>query len=91
MLWRDNTSMAGVLTVAVRHYLGAHAHRLHHHHIWVLDGHATILGVDAVGLGSTVGCTAALAASPPSIEPRRFAEMTELMQHSPPHARPAQM
>ena len=53
VLWRDDTSMAGVLTVAAGHHLGAHAHRRNHHHIWVLDGHATTLGAD-VGPGSYV-------------------------------------
>ena len=53
VLWRSDTSMAGVLTVAARHHLGAHAHRHNHHHIWVIDGSATILGVD-VGPGAYV-------------------------------------
>jgi quercetin dioxygenase-like cupin family protein len=46
VLWRDETSMAGVLTVEAGHHLGSHAHRLNHHHIWVLEGHATILDTE---------------------------------------------
>ena len=53
VLWEDGTSMAGVLTVEPRHRLGAHAHRVNHHHLWVLAGRATILGAE-VGLGSYV-------------------------------------
>ena len=44
VLWRSDTSMAGVLTVAGGHRLGAHAHRANHHHMWVLDGNAEVLG-----------------------------------------------
>jgi quercetin dioxygenase-like cupin family protein len=53
VLWRNDTSMAGVLTVAAGHRLGAHAHRVNHHHMWVIDGHATVLDAD-VGPGSYV-------------------------------------
>jgi quercetin dioxygenase-like cupin family protein len=53
VLWRDDTSMAGLLTVEGGHRLGAHAHRMNHHHIWVLDGRASILGTE-VGPGSYV-------------------------------------
>jgi quercetin dioxygenase-like cupin family protein len=53
VLWRSDTSMAGVLTVEAGHRLGAHAHRVNHHHLWVLDGHASILGTE-VGPGSYV-------------------------------------
>jgi hypothetical protein len=44
VLWHDDTSMAGVLTVHAGHRLGTHAHRLNHHHLWVLGGRATICG-----------------------------------------------
>jgi quercetin dioxygenase-like cupin family protein len=44
VLWRDATSMAGVLTVEEGHELGAHTHRANHHHFWVLDGKAEVLG-----------------------------------------------
>lgn len=53
VLWRDATSMAGVLTVEAGHRLGTHAHRVNHHHMWVLDGRAEVLGQD-VGAGSYV-------------------------------------
>lgn len=53
VLWQDGTSMAGVLTVEAGHRMGAHAHRANHHHMWVLAGRATILGVE-VGTGSYV-------------------------------------
>jgi mannose-6-phosphate isomerase-like protein (cupin superfamily) len=53
VLWRNDASMAGVLTVEAGHRLGAHAHRVNHHHMWVLEGHASVLGTD-VGPGSYV-------------------------------------
>lgn len=53
VLWRNESSMAGVLTVEAGHQLGAHAHRVNHHHLWVLDGRATILGT-GLGPGSYV-------------------------------------
>ena len=46
VLWRNDTSMAGVLTIEAGHHLGRHAHRVNHHHIWVLDGRPTILGIE---------------------------------------------
>lgn len=48
VLWRTDTSMAGVLTVEGGHRLGAHAHHANHHHMWVLEGSATILGTVVV-------------------------------------------
>lgn len=51
VLWQDGTSMAGVLTIAAGHRLGTHTHRRHHHHMWLLDGRARILGED-LGPGS---------------------------------------
>jgi quercetin dioxygenase-like cupin family protein len=53
VVWRNEASMAGVLTVLAGHRLGTHKHRLNHHHIWVLEGHAVILGTE-VGPGSYV-------------------------------------
>jgi quercetin dioxygenase-like cupin family protein len=46
VLWRDDTSMAGVLTVEAGHRLGRHRHRVNHHHLWVLEGRATILDTE---------------------------------------------
>jgi quercetin dioxygenase-like cupin family protein len=53
VLWRNQASMAGLLTVKPGHRLGMHAHRVHHHHIWVLHGRAVILGKE-LGVGSYV-------------------------------------
>jgi quercetin dioxygenase-like cupin family protein len=53
VLWRNDTSMAGVLAVAGGHRLGTHSHRVNHHHIWVLDGQAVVLG-HVVSAGSYV-------------------------------------
>ena len=44
ILWQDGTAEAGILVLMGGHQLGAHTHRRNHHHLWVLDGHATILG-----------------------------------------------
>jgi uncharacterized RmlC-like cupin family protein len=44
VLWHDGVSSAGVLTIEAGHRLGAHAHRAHHHHIWVVEGEVDILG-----------------------------------------------
>ena len=46
VLWRTGSSMAGVLTVAGGHRLGMHRHRANDHHMWLLDGRATILDVE---------------------------------------------
>jgi quercetin dioxygenase-like cupin family protein len=46
VLWHNDTSMAGVLKVDAGHHLGAHTHRVNHHHMWVLDGYVRILGAD---------------------------------------------
>lgn len=53
VLWQDATSMAGVLTIEGGYELGAHTHRQNHHHIWVLEGSAEMLG-QVVGPGSYV-------------------------------------
>jgi quercetin dioxygenase-like cupin family protein len=53
VLWRDGASMAGVLSIAGGHRLGEHAHRTNSHHMWVLEGVATILG-SVVGPGAYV-------------------------------------
>ncbi len=53
VLWRSGSSMAGVLTVEAGHRLGAHAHRVNHHHLWVLEGRATVLDAE-VGPGAYV-------------------------------------
>lgn len=53
VLWRNESSMAGLLTVKPGRRLGVHAHRVDHHHIWVLDGRAVILGRE-LGAGAYV-------------------------------------
>lgn len=53
ILWRTETSMAGVLTVEAGHHLGEHRHHANHHHMWVLDGHVEVLGT-TIGPGSYV-------------------------------------
>jgi mannose-6-phosphate isomerase-like protein (cupin superfamily) len=60
VLWTDGVSSAGVLTIAPGHRLGRHTHRRHHHHVWVVEGHATILESD-VGPGSYVHVPAGVA------------------------------
>jgi quercetin dioxygenase-like cupin family protein len=44
ILWQTDESMAGVLTIEAGHRLGEHAHRVNHHHLWVLAGRASVLG-----------------------------------------------
>jgi len=51
VLWQQGGSMAGVLTVRAGSRLGVHSHRRNHHHIWILEGHARILGKN-LGPGS---------------------------------------
>lgn len=51
VLWTNGVSMAGVLTVQGGHRLGAHTHRAHDHHYWVVEGGAAVLG-EEVGPGS---------------------------------------
>jgi mannose-6-phosphate isomerase-like protein (cupin superfamily) len=42
VLWTDGTSVTGMLSVRAGHQLGRHTHRTHLHHMWVVDGEATI-------------------------------------------------
>jgi len=44
VLWHSNGSVAGLLTLPAGSRLGAHSHRVHHHHVWVVDGSAIVLG-----------------------------------------------
>jgi quercetin dioxygenase-like cupin family protein len=53
VLWRTDDAMAGLLTIPSGHRLGEHQHRVNHHHMWVIEGSAEILGV-TVGPGSYV-------------------------------------
>ena len=51
VLWQRDTAMAGVLHVPAGEHLGVHAHRTNHHHVWIVDGHAVIVG-EHLGPGS---------------------------------------
>lgn len=51
VLWEEADSMSGVLTVEAGHHLGAHTHRVNHHHLWVLEGRA-LIGGSMLGPGS---------------------------------------
>lgn len=50
-VWTDGRSKAGVMRIDAGHHLGPHSHRLHHHHVWVIEGIARILDRD-LGPGS---------------------------------------
>jgi quercetin dioxygenase-like cupin family protein len=66
VLWHNETSIAGVMYVGAGCRLGRHAHRVNHHHLWVLDGEVSVLD-RVVGAGSYVhvpaGCEHDLDAS----------------------------
>ena len=53
VVWQAGTCMAGLLTIDGGHQLGLHTHRRHHHHLWVVEGGARVLGRD-LGPGSYV-------------------------------------
>jgi quercetin dioxygenase-like cupin family protein len=53
LLWTDGNSEAGVLSIDAGCRLASHAHRTHHHHLWVAKGWATILHHN-VGAGGYV-------------------------------------
>ncbi len=44
LLWEAGFSRAGVLRVPAGVQMAPHGHEHGHHHVWVLDGAATILG-----------------------------------------------
>ncbi len=51
MLWHNGGSHAGVLWLEPGARLGAHTHRRHVHHVWVVEGEMRCLGRD-LGPGS---------------------------------------
>lgn len=51
LLWHSGGSHAGVLWLAPGARLGAHTHRRHVHHVWVVEGEMNCLGRD-LGPGS---------------------------------------
>lgn len=53
VVWHHGTAEAGVLRVEPGARLGDHAHRASHHHMWILEGAALILG-RRLGKGSYV-------------------------------------
>lgn len=53
LLWEQGGSTVGLLHVHPRGHVRAHAHPEAHHHAWVVDGHARMLG-EPVGPGSYV-------------------------------------
>jgi mannose-6-phosphate isomerase-like protein (cupin superfamily) len=44
LLWRSGKSVAGILRVPYGCEVSLHVHRRSHHHLWLLDGSADILG-----------------------------------------------
>jgi quercetin dioxygenase-like cupin family protein len=53
VLWQRGGAESGVLVVPGGSQLGAHRHRVNHHHIWVLDGTAMVMD-QLIGPGSYV-------------------------------------
>jgi mannose-6-phosphate isomerase-like protein (cupin superfamily) len=51
LLWRSGKSVAGLMRVAPGGSVSLHAHVRAHHHMWVIDGSANMLG-DRVGPGT---------------------------------------
>ncbi|HEX6420287.1 MAG TPA: cupin domain-containing protein [Acidimicrobiales bacterium] len=53
LLWRSGKSVAGLMRVAPGGSVSSHTHRHSHHHMWVVDGTAEMLG-ERVGPGTYV-------------------------------------
>jgi quercetin dioxygenase-like cupin family protein len=53
LLWRSGKSVAGLMRIAPGDGVTPHAHVLSHHHMWVVDGMAEMLG-ERVGPGTYV-------------------------------------
>lgn len=51
LLWRSGKSVAGIMRIAPDGRVDPHVHQRSHHHMWVLDGSAELLG-QRVGKGS---------------------------------------
>jgi mannose-6-phosphate isomerase-like protein (cupin superfamily) len=51
LLWRSGQSVAGILRIAPGSSMSPHAHVRSHHHMWVIAGHAEMLG-EQVGPGT---------------------------------------
>jgi quercetin dioxygenase-like cupin family protein len=44
LLWQSGKSVAGVMHIPAGSEVGIHEHRYSHHHMWVLDGEAEMMG-----------------------------------------------
>ena len=53
VLWRSGDSVAGVMRLAVGGSVAPHAHRVAHHHLWIIDGSIEVLAT-ILGAGSYV-------------------------------------
>jgi mannose-6-phosphate isomerase-like protein (cupin superfamily) len=53
LLWRSGKSVAGLMRIAEAAEVTPHEHERSHHHLWVIDGTAEILG-ERVGPGTYV-------------------------------------
>lgn len=53
LLWRSGKSVAGLMQIAPGAMVTPHTHDRSHHHIWVIDGTAEMLG-EVVGPGTYV-------------------------------------
>jgi quercetin dioxygenase-like cupin family protein len=51
LLWRSGESVAGIMRIGPGGVVSPHAHVLAHHHMWVIDGTAEMLG-ERVGPGT---------------------------------------
>lgn len=51
VLWRAGDSVGGVMRIEPGGYLAAHTHRRAHHHLWIVNGSALLLGRE-LGAGS---------------------------------------
>jgi mannose-6-phosphate isomerase-like protein (cupin superfamily) len=51
LLWRSGRSVAGLMRIAPGNSVSPHAHVRAHHHMWVVDGAAEMLG-ERVGPGT---------------------------------------
>jgi mannose-6-phosphate isomerase-like protein (cupin superfamily) len=53
ILWQSGDSFCGILRVEPGHDLAPHVHHRGHHHAWILDGEAIVLG-RRLGAGSYI-------------------------------------
>jgi mannose-6-phosphate isomerase-like protein (cupin superfamily) len=53
LLWRSGDSYVGILRIEPGHEIAGHVHQHAHHHVWILEGEADMVG-QRVGPGSYV-------------------------------------